>query len=221
MDAVTGWTTAGWRWRRERLPGTSGFPGDVCHSHGLLVRGIRDLLAGRSHPHFICAMIYPHGEMEEAAIRWLLLERKCVAAYTERHPTGYWRPDAIGVLSSRRVIEIEIKRTVADFRQDRMKPNVMQWRAGADWRPYQFYYMLPAEIVESCEVPDFAGVIQVRDQYQVEVVKRAPINNKANKMRPKSVAKAIRQQSLQVMAMMGDLVNLRRRQEYLQKSSTP
>lgn len=164
------------------------------------------------------SMLYPHGELEEAAVRWLLLDRKCVAAYTERHPTGYWKPDAIGVLSSRRIIEIEIKRTVSDFRQDRLKINVMQWRAGADWRPYQFYYMLPIEIISVLpEVPEFAGVIQVRGRYQIEVIKRAPVNNKANKIKLKSVAKAIRQQSLQVMSLMGDACNMRSQAQWMRE----
>lgn len=163
-------------------------------------------------------MLYPHGELEEAAVRWLLLDRKCIAAYTERHPTGYWLPDAIGILSSLRIIEIEIKRTVADFRQDRLKPNVMQWRAGSDWRPYQFYYMLPIEIISVLpEVPDFAGVIQVRDRWQIEVVRRAQVNNKANKIRPKSVAKAIRQQSLQVMSLMGEACNMRSQAQWMRE----
>ena len=164
------------------------------------------------------SMLYPHGELEEAAVRWLLLERKCIAAYTERHPTGYWKPDAIGVLSSRRIIEIEVKRTVADFRADRLKSNVMAWRHEERGRPYQFYYLIPVEIASVIpEIPEWAGVIQARDQFQLDVVRRATVNNQAKRIPLKHVAKATRQQSLQVMSLMGDACRMRSQAQWMRE----
>lgn len=161
-------------------------------------------------------MIYPHGELEEAAVRWLLLERRCVAAYTERHPTGHWLPDAIGILPSRRLIEVEVKRTAADLRSDSGKYSLTLWNAEEKRRPYQFYYLILVELHDWIHIiPEWAGIIEARNQFQLEVVRRGKVNPDAHKLSVKSVAKAVRQQSLQIMSLMREACRMRAHAKYL------
>ena len=113
---------------------------------------------------------------------------------------------------------MEVKRTVADFRADRLKSNVMAWRHEERGRPYQFYYLIPVEIASAIpEIPEWAGVIQARDQFQLDVVRRATVNNQAKRIPLKHVAKATRQQSLQVMSLMGDACRMRSQAQWMRE----
>lgn len=86
-------------------------------------------------------------EMELRAVEWLRYERQCslvclgrdvgVALYGSL-------PDVLGVTDKRRAVEIEIKRSMADFRANARKDRYP--RKG----PSQFYFLVPEAIAEKC-----------------------------------------------------------------------
>ncbi len=88
-------------------------------------------------------------EMRAAAVGWLRYERGCYLVCWERSPweTAY-RPDLIGVNSRRKVIEVEFKQSLADFKANESKRHLIQ-RVAFGYAPSQFYFAVPRSLVES------------------------------------------------------------------------
>ncbi len=86
--------------------------------------------------------------MRAAAIEFLRYGRKCRLVCLERSPFAGdpCTPDVVGVTPARRVVEIEIKRTMADFRHNREKTSLFK-RGFLGMLPSQFYFMVPEEMV--------------------------------------------------------------------------
>ncbi len=100
--------------------------------------------------------------------------------------------DLLGVRKSGYVDEIEIKVSASDFKADFKKTiNIFE-----DERRYRykeipkhealpsglvkcnyFSFLLPEEIADKCEIPDYAGLFVIRNNY-VREVKRAPLLHK-------------------------------------------
>lgn len=84
------------------------------------------------------------------ALAWLKNNRKCSVLAIERSPWDdvRYRPDVIGVSPGRKCIEIEIKRSLADFKQDTRKS---VWRHRYNFKtawPDQFYFFTPPTLVQ-------------------------------------------------------------------------
>lgn len=88
--------------------------------------------------------------MRAAALEWLRYERGCPIVTWERGPwdrLGH-RPDVMGVSKKRELVELEIKRTYQDFKNDaekRIWQNRDLFKVG--W-PHYFSYFTPPELVE-------------------------------------------------------------------------
>jgi len=109
----------------------------------------------------------------------------------ERTPFSYAarsRPDVIGVTRASKVIEVEVKVTVADFRANALKRGIVDRQRGyaLDY-PERFYFIVTPDMVDKIagEVPEYAGLLPVEKASQwsgvpeVTVVKRAVIDHRA------------------------------------------
>ena len=87
--------------------------------------------------------------MRAAAVAWLRYDSGCLLVALERSPLprDACNPDVIGVTKRRMVVEIEIKRTMADLRANFEKSS-MQHRERRNIGPTRFYYLVPPEMVD-------------------------------------------------------------------------
>lgn len=99
-----------------------------------------------------------------------------------------WESDVLVINKDDSLSEVEIKISVADFRRDSKK---QKWHSHGMQQEFKrlitrFYYAMPIEIYERVkdEVPDFAGVIVVRDNRfnPTQTVKRATSNRSCQKL---------------------------------------
>jgi len=143
--------------------------------------------------------------LELMAMRWLWLEKDCHYILEQRSPRLFCGvPDVIGITKSRYLIEIEIKRSVADFRNDFKKPQIVRRNTGTDtvWGemqlkhyPKYFYYLMPRKIYEKVinEIPAWAGVLcESENQVTAMVLKKSPSNSEPNRLSTEECVRAVR-----------------------------
>ena len=138
--------------------------------------------------------------LELMALRWLLYERRCEIALCERSPRSDWcgEPDVLGITPARYMIEIEIKRSVSDFRADSRKQSrePLFRQSYARRLPKQFYYLVPAALVGrvQSEVPVWAGLMRgpSKGGYALEIIKDAPINRESMRLSVKECCRMVR-----------------------------
>lgn len=99
-----------------------------------------------------------------AVIGWLRYEQRCYTVAFERSPwpTSY-RPDVFGINRHRKVIEVEIKQTVADFKANAQK-RLLRWREATGlYLPQKFYFAVPNEIVDKVKpfLPSRCGLLSI------------------------------------------------------------
>lgn len=84
-------------------------------------------------------------DIRAAVAMWMRYQKRCPLVCFERDIEEWSQgmPDVLGVTHSRRAIEVEIKVSMSDFRNDKKKK---KW--GTHQRPRQFYYAVPPEMVE-------------------------------------------------------------------------
>lgn len=153
---------------------------------------------------------------------WLKFDKKCPLVFYERTPRyGHGQPDIMGVNDRRFIFEIEIKRTVSDFRANAKKPHIVNRcsteadvaRHYQEMAPRQFWYLVPPKLVERVrpEVPDWAGLLTVEndpgdDGYstpiRVKSIKPAPTNALSKKLSPKECIRLFGTLGNQIMSLM-------------------
>ena len=124
--------------------------------------------------------------LEMTAVWWLRHEKKCVIVLNERSPREWacGRPDTLGITKNRYATEIEIKRTLSDFRADSGKARTKRREFYAEKFPKQFYYLVPEPLAEKClaELPDWAGLMTSRNgHYRPEMLKVSPVNTSSKR----------------------------------------
>ena len=129
-------------------------------------------------------------------MRWLWLEKKCHYLIEQRAPR-FWlgSPDILGVTAQRFLIEVEVKRSVVDFKRDADKRHRRNRERFLEDQAKLFYYMMPAEIADKVfhDIPEWAGVlIPDANQHQAQVMKPSPVNNKSRRLSLKECAKMCR-----------------------------
>jgi hypothetical protein len=93
--------------------------------------------------------------LEAVALSWLRYERRCFLVCLGRNPLPEMCiPDVLGMGPDRRLIEIEIKRTMADFRQNGKKRGI---KYRTHW-PKQFYFLVDPRIAERARCELKAGI---------------------------------------------------------------
>jgi hypothetical protein len=147
--------------------------------------------------------------LELQAIRWLLYERKCYLALCERSPRAWCcgEPDALGITKARYMVEVEIKRTLSDFRADRQKRSREEnYRAVHAHRlPKEFYYLVPKELGDSVreKLPVWAGLL-TWNGVTVSTVVVAPVNRESKRLDLKESVKLARAIANHSVSAMGE-----------------
>jgi hypothetical protein len=143
--------------------------------------------------------------LELMALRWLWLEKKCHYVLEQRSPRYHLgSPDALGVMPSRHLIEIEIKRSASDFNADKNKCCRRSRDLFPEHMPRQFYYLMPRPLAEKLEpkIPEWAGLMYncVSEQTCI-VLKKAPVNLQSEKLTLKECAKLARCMTNHMMSL--------------------
>lgn len=142
--------------------------------------------------------------LELHAALWLRMEKDCPIVLMERSPRyGHGKPDVLGITNARFMLEIEIKRSLSDFRANAAKHHVRNRDAGIanleQW-PKQFWFLVPPDLVDKVEpeLPEWAGLLTIKDRRSagwytdVFAIKKAPINHKSKKLSLKDGLKMLR-----------------------------
>lgn len=160
--------------------------------------------------------------LEFIAARWLQFEKNCALVLCERTPRyGHGQPDVLGVTPGRHFYEIEIKRTVADFRANHLKNHMLHrmhhsmeiQEEAAKRAPKLFWFLVPQKLVDKIkdEVPDFAGLLTMHsNETSLEVIKKAPTNKHATRLSIKETSRLVRCAGNMMIAMMAGMCNARR-----------
>lgn len=136
--------------------------------------------------------------LETRALHWLMYVRNCHFALRERSPRGYvGEPDALGVTTSRLLIEVEVKRSMSDFRQNRFKWQIAQRDLYIAKAPWEYYYMVPAALVAKVkpELPLWAGLLSdaaADEKCFVTVEVEAMKNNESKRLSVKECVRLAR-----------------------------
>jgi len=131
--------------------------------------------------------------LELAAMRWLWLGKGCHYILEQRSPRWHLgAPDILGVTKCRHLIEIEIKRSVSDFKADDKKYYRRELYINKMAR--QFYYLTPPEIVGKIKplLPPWAGLMSTNEAELVYVEQEAPVNKAATRLTIKECVKLSR-----------------------------
>ena len=134
-------------------------------------------------------------ELELAAMRWLWLDKNCHYVLRERSPRPIMGlPDVLGVTAARYLTEIEIKRSVGDFRADSDKPCRRRRNDFIKRMPKFFYYLIPPGLVEKLrpEVPEWAGLLTLNENGGVSVLIDAPANPDSERLSLREAVKLAR-----------------------------
>jgi hypothetical protein len=135
--------------------------------------------------------------LELMAMEWLRFGIGCPVALFERNPrNGLGNPDVLGISKAGYLYEIEIKRSVSDFRANALKHHLRDRYAGAkdDWRlklyPKAFWFLVPHDMDVLSITPEWAGLMRgpTDDEPQtVYVVKKAPRHNASERLSVKEM----------------------------------
>ena len=141
--------------------------------------------------------------LELAAMRWLWIDKKCLVVLEERTPSYQMgQPDVLGITAGRYMVEIEIKRSVSDFRADAKKDHRINRSRFLKNQPRQFYYLMESRLADKLvgEIPEWAGLMKTDERFYVEIVKQAPVNKESL---PLSLKQCVRLSRMMTSHMMG------------------
>ena len=143
--------------------------------------------------------------MELAAMHWLRYQKGCALITLERQPrhVAWSRPDALGLTVQRELVEVEIKRTVADFKANAKKRHVILRNSFIDRWPHWFYFLVPKALAPALADlrPTWAGLLTF-DSRNGQVVAEAPARR--NIAAPRlSLHECVRMAQLQTQTLMG------------------
>lgn len=144
-------------------------------------------------------------KLETRAFAWLRFEKRCPIVLWERTPRPCGIPDVLGITKDRYLVEIEIKRTVGDFRANAEKWHVRTRNLHLPKWPRLFWFAVPRKLVEkvSAELPEYAGLLTADelDAGFLEVVKRPTANTQSRRLSIKEAIRCVECQSNQLWAM--------------------
>jgi hypothetical protein len=136
--------------------------------------------------------------LEYLAGQFLRWEKKCFCVIRERCPRfGNGLPDVLGITKARYLYEIEIKRTLSDFkanadkhhimvREGRVKINAHYWRKDPLKKaPKLFWYLVPSILVDKVQplLPEWAGLMSAGEDYgRVRVIVPAKSNKESPRL---------------------------------------
>lgn len=140
-------------------------------------------------------------------MRWLKWEKRCMLVLCERSPRecSCGRPDVLGVSQGRYAIEIEIKRTLSDFKSDAHKASRRNRDLFPERFPKYFYYLTPPDFSEAITplLPSRAGqmVADTHRSWSVNIIKSAPVNTASKKFSIRECVRLAFMMSSQVLSV--------------------
>jgi hypothetical protein len=145
------------------------------------------------------------GRIELAGMRWLRYEKDCVLIVMERQPRfcKWARPDLLGLTIGRDLVEVEIKRTVADFRANAGKRHVLDRDRLLKVWPHWYYFLVPAALAPQVRpmLPAWAGLlVHQRSDLNPVVAVRGTRNDAAPRL---TLRECVRMVQLQTQTLMG------------------
>ena len=141
--------------------------------------------------------------LETVAMHWLAYEKKCHCVINERSPRyGIGSPDVLGITKDRFLIEIEIKRSVSDFKINAQKHHIINREHWIKTAPRQFYFFVPEDLLQKVETitPEWAGLACLKDGYNFAISKQAPVNRESQRLSLKECVKLFRCASNQLVS---------------------
>lgn len=139
---------------------------------------------------------------EYSALRWLRYEKRCTLVVFERSPLyNGAKPDVFGVLPSRLTVEIEIKRTLSDFKANSEKRCVRNREFYLECWPSYFYFLIPKKLTEKVVplLPEWSGLMWW-EYCTTTVVRKAPRNLQAKRLTIKQMIRMVELQSNMLVA---------------------
>ena len=138
------------------------------------------------------------GDLEFKALHWLRFEKACPVALFERTPRyGHGQPDVVGITKAGFILEIEVKRSLADFKKNFHKDHIIRREKCRDVAgvmccyPKQFWFLVPNNLVDKVTplLPTWAGLIRgpAEYEYQLSVVVKSPSNPHATRLTTKEM----------------------------------
>jgi len=151
--------------------------------------------------------------LEYRATRWLKWEKRCPIVITERSPREFFcgKPDVLGITDHRFMLEVEVKRSLSDFKANAKKyHNQILNGNDEDSRakfmakaPKQFWFMVPPHLVDKVLplLPKNAGLMteSAKNHFDIKMIKPSPVNKLATKLSVKECARLLHQVGNQLM----------------------
>jgi hypothetical protein len=136
-------------------------------------------------------------DLEFFGMCWLAYDRRCIGVCRERQCRfQLGEPDILGLLPSRYTIEIEIKRSMADFYANKLKRHIRFRESLLEIWPRQFYFLVPPNLVASAKkaLPEWAGLATINNHgiNGFTVISVAPVNKESKKLTIFECAKMMR-----------------------------
>lgn len=153
--------------------------------------------------------------LENRALHWLAYVKKCMCVTMERAPRyQLGSPDVLGVSPGRKLIEIEIKRSMSDFRANSKKRHIVNREMFITKAPYQFYFLVPENLTVKVakELPEWAGLMDDSMNW-LNVIKIAPVNKQSEKLNPIECARLMRNLSNHIVSLHNSIDEWRNSQE--------
>lgn len=140
--------------------------------------------------------------MEYQALAWLKYRKRCPIVMLERGLSYWSRPDVLGITSARYLVEIEIKRSMSDFRANSNKRHVVSRNETLSQWPKYYYFLVPSAMSEKvkAELPTWAGLM-VGEMPWLSVVVKAPPNHDAKRVSFKRIIRLVELQSNNLVSM--------------------
>jgi hypothetical protein len=162
-----------------------------------------------------------------AALQWLRYERQCPIVAVERGICRGGSPDVMGVTKDRWAIEVEIKRSLSDFKANTKKMEAFERRytmfSHTNWLstlncPKLFYFFVPSGLVNKVMplLKNGDGLLSIPDNGRTyrgipypRVVTRAIPDSRAKRLTLRECARMTAHQSGTVFMLAAELAKLK------------
>lgn len=155
--------------------------------------------------------------LESYGLRWLRFEKRCRVALFERSPRPMCgQPDVLGITDNRYLLEIEVKRSLSDFRANEKKFHILNRELYLPRWPKRFWFLVPPELAERVRpmLPDYAGLLRgpTSDEVQQLVcVQQAPVNKASEPLTTKEMVRLAQCMANQILSNQDVIDSIRRR----------
>lgn len=139
--------------------------------------------------------------LEFLAMEFLTSEKRCEIILFERSPRAgsCGDPDVLGVNPRRFIYEIEVKRSLSDFRANARKPFHALRNAGMDASRYPklYWFLTPPELSDRAKtiLPSWAGLLRgpAQGEYgNLKTVVEAPVNAASKRLSTSECVRLVR-----------------------------